>query len=89
MDQRAVLTVTAKGQVTLKKRVLDHLGVHPGDKIIVDLRAPDGAFIRAASRDGIEAFFGSLPPRDQSVSIEDMNDAIADGWANGFSEDHA
>jgi len=26
------LTVTAKGQVTLRKDVLEHLGVHPGEK---------------------------------------------------------
>ncbi|MGO7565492.1 AbrB/MazE/SpoVT family DNA-binding domain-containing protein, partial [Rhizobium johnstonii] len=33
----ATLTLTAKGQVTLKKEVLQHLGVRPGDKIYVDL----------------------------------------------------
>jgi len=32
------LKVTAKGQVTLKKEVLDHLGIKPGDEIDVDLR---------------------------------------------------
>jgi hypothetical protein len=29
----STLTVTAKGQVTLRKDVLEHLGVHPGEKI--------------------------------------------------------
>ncbi|MGO8666304.1 AbrB/MazE/SpoVT family DNA-binding domain-containing protein, partial [Rhizobium ruizarguesonis] len=33
----ATLTVTANGQVTLKKEVLQHLGVRPGDKIDVAL----------------------------------------------------
>jgi antitoxin PrlF len=33
------LTVSAKGQVTLKKSVLAHLGVQPGQKLVVDLRA--------------------------------------------------
>jgi bifunctional DNA-binding transcriptional regulator/antitoxin component of YhaV-PrlF toxin-antitoxin module len=36
-----VLTVTSKGQVTLKRDVLRHLGVKPGEKIEVDL-LPDG-----------------------------------------------
>ena len=30
------LTVTAKGQVTLRKDVLEHLDVRPGEKISVD-----------------------------------------------------
>ena len=37
----STLTVTAKGQVTLRKDVLEHLGVHPGEKITVD-KLPDG-----------------------------------------------
>jgi AbrB family looped-hinge helix DNA binding protein len=35
------LTITAKGQVTLRRDVLNHLGVQPGDKVIVD-KLPDG-----------------------------------------------
>ena len=35
----STLTVTAKGQVTLRKDILKHLGVHPGEKIAVD-KAP-------------------------------------------------
>ena len=31
------LTVTAKGQVTLKKDLLKHLGVQPGQRLEVDL----------------------------------------------------
>lgn len=37
--------------------------------------------MKAASAGAIEAFFGSVPDKGQSVSIEDMNKAIADGWA--------
>ncbi len=32
----STLTVNAKGQVTLRKDLLKHLGVRPGDKIAVD-----------------------------------------------------
>ena len=35
------LTVTARGQVTFRKDVLQHLGIRPGDKIELDL-LPDG-----------------------------------------------
>ena len=37
----STLTVTAKGQVTLRRDVLRHLGAHPGEKITVD-KLPDG-----------------------------------------------
>jgi hypothetical protein len=36
-----VLTITAKGQVTLKQDLLKHLGVSPGEKIEAD-KLPDG-----------------------------------------------
>lgn len=35
------LTVTARGQVTFRKDVLQHLGIRPGDKIELNL-LPDG-----------------------------------------------
>jgi len=48
----AKLTITAKGQVTLKKELLNHLGVGPGEKIEAD-KLPDGRIIvRAAPLDG-------------------------------------
>src|ERR1039458_4105765 len=37
----STLTVTAKGQVTLRKDLLKHLGVNLGEKITVD-KLPDG-----------------------------------------------
>jgi len=33
----ATLTVTARGQVTLSKEVLKHLGIKPGEKIELNL----------------------------------------------------
>ncbi|WP_245515270.1 AbrB/MazE/SpoVT family DNA-binding domain-containing protein [Rhizobium deserti] len=41
------LKVTAKGQITLKKEVLDHLGISPGDEVDVDLLPEGGGAIRA------------------------------------------
>lgn len=37
----SALTVTAKGQSTLRKEVLRHLGVKPGDKLELEL-LPEG-----------------------------------------------
>lgn len=78
-----VLTVTARGQVTFRKEVLQHLGIKPGDKIELDL-LPDGqGLLKAAQPAGhISAFVGVLAGRSPKVaSIEEINDAAASGWS--------
>jgi bifunctional DNA-binding transcriptional regulator/antitoxin component of YhaV-PrlF toxin-antitoxin module len=77
------LSVTARGQVTFRKKVMQHLGVKPGGKIELDL-LPDGqGVIRAARPTGkIDDFFGVLAGKTKKVAtIEEMNEAAARGWA--------
>jgi AbrB family looped-hinge helix DNA binding protein len=77
------LTVTAKGQVTLRKDVLEHLGVHPGEKITVN-KLPDGRIeVKAARPTGtISDVFGLLKRKGgPSLTIEEMNKIAARGWA--------
>ncbi|MET0445188.1 MAG: AbrB/MazE/SpoVT family DNA-binding domain-containing protein [Pseudorhodoplanes sp.] len=77
------LTVTSKGQVTLRKEVLKHLGIEPGDKLEFDLTSGKTVTVRAAARSGsIENFFGCLGPTTTAPpTSEEMNEVIADGWA--------
>ena len=77
------LTVTAKGQVTLKKELLQHLGVKPGQKIEVDA-LPDGELsVKAAPGRGTwKEIYGLLAHKtDKVATIDEMNEAIARGWA--------
>jgi bifunctional DNA-binding transcriptional regulator/antitoxin component of YhaV-PrlF toxin-antitoxin module len=77
------LTVTARGQVTFRKEVLQQLGVKPGDKIDLDL-LPDGrAIIKAAQQTGtIAGFIGLLAGRTQkTATIDEINAATAEAWA--------
>jgi AbrB family looped-hinge helix DNA binding protein len=77
------LTITAKGQVTLRKDLLRHLGVQPGEKISVD-KLPDGRIeVRATRRTGkISEAFNLLKRKNgPSLSIADMNEIAARGWA--------
>ncbi|MGN6549182.1 MAG: AbrB/MazE/SpoVT family DNA-binding domain-containing protein [Pararhizobium sp.] len=77
------LTVTSKGQVTLKKELLQHLGVRPGEKIEVNM-LPDGRLSISAVRRKrkIDDFFGILAGKtDKVATIEEMNEAIRRGWA--------
>jgi AbrB family looped-hinge helix DNA binding protein len=79
----STLTVTAKGQVTLRKDLLEHLGVHPGEKIAVD-KLPDGRIeVKAARPAGkISDVFNSLKrKKGRSLSIEEINRIAARGWA--------
>jgi len=79
----STLTITARGQVTLRKKVLDHLGIKPGGKMELEL-LPDGrGVIRAAKREGtIDDFIGMLAGKTKKVAtIEEINEAAAEGWA--------
>jgi AbrB family looped-hinge helix DNA binding protein len=79
----STLTVTAKGQITLRKDLLQHLGVRPGEKLIVD-KLPDGRIaVKAARPIGkISDVFGLLKRKNgPSLSIEEINRIAARGWA--------
>jgi bifunctional DNA-binding transcriptional regulator/antitoxin component of YhaV-PrlF toxin-antitoxin module len=86
----STLTVTGKGQVTLRKDVLQHLGVQPGEKITVDM-LPDGRVeVMAARPKGkISDVFGILKREGQPIlTIEEINEAAARGWAGLDREDN-
>lgn len=79
----ATLTVTAKGQITLKQELLRHLNVTPGQKVAVE-KLPNGRLMvrPAVPKGSIAAFSGSLAKKGTPhYTIEQINEAIADGWA--------
>jgi bifunctional DNA-binding transcriptional regulator/antitoxin component of YhaV-PrlF toxin-antitoxin module len=77
------LTVTAKGQVTLRKDLLKHLGVQPGQKVAVAVLPGGRIEVRAARATGqiSDAFNLLKRPNGPSLSIEEMNEVAAEGWA--------
>ncbi len=77
------LTVTARGQVTFRKRVLEHLGIKPGDKITLELLPEGQAALRAVKPSGsIDKFIGLLAGKTRKVAtLEEMNEAASQGWA--------
>ncbi len=81
--------LSAKGQVVIPKDVRDRLKLAPGDELDVVERA-DGVLLRkrrAKSGESFEAITERIrkivnyqgPP----VSLEEMDQAIADMWASG------
>ncbi|CDL86803.1 AbrB/MazE/SpoVT family DNA-binding domain-containing protein [Xenorhabdus cabanillasii] len=77
------LSVTTKGQITLKRDLLQHLGIKPGEQINLD-KLPNGELrIRAARpTDTIDDLFGLLAGKTTKIAtIEEINEAAAIGWS--------
>lgn len=78
----STLTVTAKGQVTLRKDILKHLGVEPGARVSVDKLSDGRIEVKAAPTGKISDVFDCLKkPGRRSLSIEQMNRITERGWA--------
>jgi antitoxin PrlF len=77
------LTVTARGQVTFRKDVLQHLGIEPGEKIELD-KLPDGRVTLRAMRPAgtIDGFVGLLAGKTKKIAtLEEIDEAAKAGWA--------
>ena len=80
---KATLKITSKGQVTLKRELLDELGVRPGDRIDVEPIAPGRMQIRRAEpARGLAAFVGCLKQAGAPVlSLDAIRRIAREGWA--------
>lgn len=82
-------TVTAKGQITIKRELLHHLGVKPGERIAFD-KLPGGELrVRAAKpAGGIDGFVGLLAGKTKKpLSIEAMSRIAASGWSGKLHDE--
>ncbi|HZB88870.1 MAG TPA: AbrB/MazE/SpoVT family DNA-binding domain-containing protein [Terracidiphilus sp.] len=79
----ARLTVTARGQVTFRRDILQHLGVKPGEKIDLELLPNGRGVVRAAKPTGkIDSFLGVLSGKTRKVAtLDEIHEAAAKGWA--------
>ena len=76
------LTVTAKGQVTLRKGVLEHIGVRLGDKLQVELLTDHRIELRPKPGKSISTIFGLLKQSNtEHLTVEEIGEATAVGWA--------
>lgn len=75
------LTITTKGQITLRRELLQYLGIAPGQQVEVHKQANGVLTLQAKAPQGLEAFAGCLPPPSKALSVDEMNAIIASGWA--------
>ncbi len=70
-------TITSKGQVTIPKDVRRRLGIGTGDRVeFVEIQ--DGVFQIVAATQDVQALKGIVPKPEKPVTIEEMNQAIAE-----------
>ncbi len=70
-------TVTSKGQITIPKDVRVRLGIGTGDRVeFVEIQ--DGVFQIVVATQDICALKGIVPKPKKPVTIEQMNQAVAE-----------
>ena len=69
-------TVTTKGQITLPKEIRSALGVQPGSRVLF-WRNPQGQVVVEAETVDLRSLRGVLRGRGATLTVEDMNQAIA------------
>ena len=69
--------ITSKGQATNPKAVRDHLQLRPGDRVRFFIH-PDGSVV-LLPRVSVTTLRGMVKRRVPSVTLDDMDRAIADG----------
>jgi hypothetical protein len=75
--------INAAGQITLTEDLLAHLGVRPGSGVEI-AKAEHASLVMsaAAAEHSIAQVFGCLKRKDaRPLSIEELNEAISQGWA--------
>lgn len=82
----ATLTVTSRGQVTLRKDFLEHIGVRPGDQI--DLKKTQNGKLtleRARPKGSWDNFIGCLAGKTKvRLTIEEINEGIGQGILEAY-----
>ncbi len=76
-------TLTSKGQTTVPKEVRDHLGLKPGDRPRFGIQE-DGRVVIEAATLSIRRLRGIFPKPDRAVTLEEMDEAIADAAVERF-----
>ncbi|WP_325320501.1 AbrB/MazE/SpoVT family DNA-binding domain-containing protein [Kingella oralis] len=82
----ATLKLTAKGQITLKKEFLQHLGADMGSVLNVEKLPNGGLRISTAKPEKIPGSFADFAgifnnPTGRRFSIDEINETVAEAYA--------
>lgn len=75
-------TLTSKGQVTVPAKIREQLNLKTGDTL--DFQVEDGAIkVVPVAKGSLEHLMSILPKATRSFTVEEMNEAIAEGACDG------
>jgi len=77
----ATSTLTSKGQITVPKEIRDHLKLRTGQRLEFQVAADGRVVMRPRSRDVRDLKGIVQTSRRKTVSVEEMNEAIAQGFS--------
>lgn len=72
--------VTSKGQITIPVEVRRELGLKVGDRVQF-VKGKEGEYVLRAKTGSLMALKGCMKWSGKPVTIEEMNETIAKGWA--------
>lgn len=73
-------TVTTKGQITIPAEVRRHLGLKPGSRVDF-VRVDDGVYELVRAAGTVKSLKGFAPARATPVTLQQMDEAIAEAAA--------
>lgn len=76
----ATSTLTTKGQITIPKEIREHLKLRAGHRLEFQIAADGLVLMRPRNRDVRELKGILRTGRRKAVSVEQMNEAIAEGF---------
>jgi AbrB family looped-hinge helix DNA binding protein len=82
----ATAAVTSKGQITIPVEVRKKLGLKPGDHVRF-IEGENGEYILRPKTRSIMDLKGFVKWTGKPVTIEEMNETIAQGWAGELTFD--
>jgi bifunctional DNA-binding transcriptional regulator/antitoxin component of YhaV-PrlF toxin-antitoxin module len=71
------LTITSKGQITLRRELLEYLDIGPGQQVEIHKQANGVLTLKAKAPKGLEVFAGCLPAPQKALSLDEMKDIRA------------
>ena len=76
----ATSTLTSKGQITIPKEIREHFKLRAGHRLEFQIATNGLVVMRPRNRDVRELKGILRPKRRKPVSVEQMNEAIAEGF---------
>jgi AbrB family looped-hinge helix DNA binding protein len=82
MDTIVLSTVTSKGQITIPKQIRDRLRLQAGSRVEFHVDRQGRVTMRPRKNVDIRELKGIVRSRRKTpASVDEMNEAIARGWA--------